>query len=71
MAGYTIVSESQSNVEAETLPPDTSGQNAKLIALPRSLKLGKDKTVNTFLTMLSLCCMPRQQSELTIKNFSY
>ena len=33
---------------AETLPPDTSAQRAKLKALVKALDLGKDKRINSY-----------------------
>ena len=46
-AGYAIVS-STSIIEATTLPPSTTSQQAELIALPRALTLAKGLCVNIY-----------------------
>ena len=47
IAGYAIV-DLHELIEADALPPQTLAPEAKLIALARALRLGKDKRINIY-----------------------
>ena len=47
-AGYAVVSNFET-IEAKPLPPGTSAQLAKLIALTRALELGKGKRIAIYI----------------------